>query len=287
MQSLNLSAAWIGMAGYDRPSLNPVVHESISKLLYLPQNSILKVTNDIDLLPTCLEEDGDLDSAVVLVAGTGSVAMSYSKVDGHFHRTHRVGGWGHLLGDDGSAYGIGREALRKTLYSSDVYNVQASQDPSSAIISLPLLSQAVIRHWEELYPESHPGDLLSMILTPDPTLHQTEDAPQAITKQIASVARLVLSMAESDDDARRIVDAGVSSLVDMVTLLVRTGGINPLRSGLVLAGGMMQDEMYRAAFATALKAKCDLFKQTEIVSQPAVTGARYLLRKVMSSSPSI
>lgn len=287
VQSIKLSAVWIGMAGYGRPSLIPAIDESLSKLLNLPQGVKLKITNDIDLLPTCLEDHADLDSAVVVVAGTGSVAMSYSKVDGHFQRTGRVGGWGHLFGDDGSAYGIGREALRTALYSSDIYNIKASQDPDSATESLPRLSQAIMRRLEELYPGSRSRDLLSMILTPDPALHQAEDAAVAITKRIANVARLVLSMANSDDEARRIVDAGVSSLVDMVTLLIRTGGITPLRSGLVLAGGMMQDEMYRAAFVTSLKAKCGTFKRIEGISQPAVTGARYLLRKVTSNTPSI
>jgi N-acetylglucosamine kinase-like BadF-type ATPase len=45
---------------------------------------------------------------MVVIAGTGSVARGRNAVN----REMRVGGWGHLFGDEGSAYWIGREAVR-------------------------------------------------------------------------------------------------------------------------------------------------------------------------------
>jgi N-acetylglucosamine kinase-like BadF-type ATPase len=48
---------------------------------------------------------------IALIAGTGSVAMVRSD-DGH---SMLVGGWGYLLGDEGSGYSIGRAALQHTL----------------------------------------------------------------------------------------------------------------------------------------------------------------------------
>lgn len=45
---------------------------------------------------------------LIVIAGTGSVARG---MDGQ-GREIRVGGWGHLFGDEGSAYGISREAIR-------------------------------------------------------------------------------------------------------------------------------------------------------------------------------
>jgi len=44
---------------------------------------------------------------VAVLAGTGSIALARSE-DG---REGRAGGWGHLLGDEGSGYWLGREAL--------------------------------------------------------------------------------------------------------------------------------------------------------------------------------
>lgn len=42
----------------------------------------------------------------VLISGTGSIALGYEK-----GKRFRVGGWGHVVGDEGSGYAIGRDAL--------------------------------------------------------------------------------------------------------------------------------------------------------------------------------
>ncbi|KAJ8123714.1 hypothetical protein ONZ43_g399 [Nemania bipapillata] len=243
MQNIKLSAAWIGMAGY-----------------------------------ACRT---DLESAVVVVAGTGSIAMSYAKVNGQFQQSHRIGGWGCLLGDDGSGYSIGREAIRTALYSSDIYSIQAGRESAATTQMLPPLSQAIFEHFKKLHPQSEPETLLSTILVPNPALHQTEDATLATTKRIASVAKLVLSMAVSDKEAKRIVVAGISSLVNIVTPLIQAGGIDPAKSGLVLAGGMMLDGLYKTMLTGAIEEKCGKFRHTELVVQPAVIGAQYMLNQML------
>jgi len=48
---------------------------------------------------------------IALIAGTGSIAFGRAP-DG---RTKRCGGWGYLLGDEGSGYSVGRSALWLTL----------------------------------------------------------------------------------------------------------------------------------------------------------------------------
>ncbi|MCS7228840.1 MAG: BadF/BadG/BcrA/BcrD ATPase family protein [Candidatus Kryptonium sp.] len=45
---------------------------------------------------------------IILIAGTGSV-MFAKDIEG---KIHRIGGWGRFIGDEGSAFVIGREALR-------------------------------------------------------------------------------------------------------------------------------------------------------------------------------
>lgn len=52
---------------------------------------------------------------ILLIAGTGSVACGRAE-DG---RVDRVGGWGPLLGDEGSGYALGLEALRRVVRSVD------------------------------------------------------------------------------------------------------------------------------------------------------------------------
>ena len=52
---------------------------------------------------------------VIVMAGTGSVARGANAAG----EEARVGGWGHLFGDEGSAYWIGRAAVRATLGEYD------------------------------------------------------------------------------------------------------------------------------------------------------------------------
>lgn len=61
------------------------------------------VANDVALAFEGALAGGD---GVLVLAGTGSMAWARGPAG-----THRVGGWGDLFGDEGSAYWIGREAL--------------------------------------------------------------------------------------------------------------------------------------------------------------------------------
>ncbi|WP_197528482.1 N-acetylglucosamine kinase [Aeoliella mucimassa] len=63
-----------------------------------------------DVLPYALHGP-DVEQSVAVVAGTGSVAIARQSLNTY----SLVGGWGYLLGDEGSGYAIGREALRLAL----------------------------------------------------------------------------------------------------------------------------------------------------------------------------
>ncbi len=52
-------------------------------------------------------------SGVALIAGTGSFAFGRGEGD----RVVRAGGWGYLLGDEGSGFAMGQEALLRCLPS--------------------------------------------------------------------------------------------------------------------------------------------------------------------------
>jgi N-acetylglucosamine kinase-like BadF-type ATPase len=68
-------------------------------------------------------------SGVVVIAGTGSAA--YIVDDDDCHATH--GGWGYLFGDDGSAFWIAREALRRALRAHEQRRERACMTQASAL----------------------------------------------------------------------------------------------------------------------------------------------------------
>ncbi len=55
------------------------------------------------------------DPGVVVIAGTGSMVLAR----GDSGRWAQVGGWGHLLGDEGSAHWIARESVQAAIASSE------------------------------------------------------------------------------------------------------------------------------------------------------------------------
>lgn len=58
---------------------------------------------------------------IIVISGTGSVARGQDAQG----REMRVGGWGHLFGDEGSAYWIGREAVRAAARETDGFGPRA------------------------------------------------------------------------------------------------------------------------------------------------------------------
>jgi len=52
---------------------------------------------------------------VIVISGTGSIALGVNEAG----QRQRVGGWGWLVGDEGSAMAIGRDGLRAALHDND------------------------------------------------------------------------------------------------------------------------------------------------------------------------
>ena len=71
-------------------------------------------------------------TGIAVIAGTGSVAWGIDPTG----RERRAGGWGYLLGDEGSGYWLGREAVRTVLRS-------AQQNPG---VTPGPLARAVLSH---------------------------------------------------------------------------------------------------------------------------------------------
>ena len=92
----------IGAAGVETGQLKP---QLLSMMRELNPKSIVDLISDALLVLEARLEDRD---GIALIAGTGSVAWGKQG-----RRTHRVGGWGHLIGDLGSGYAIAMQAIRE------------------------------------------------------------------------------------------------------------------------------------------------------------------------------
>jgi N-acetylglucosamine kinase-like BadF-type ATPase len=122
----------------------------------------------------------------VLVAGTGSIAARIE----HHELVSTAGGYGWLLGDEGSAFWLGREAVRATLAALEQ---DALDDLSHAV-----LARAGI-------PDSTPRDRRRRLIT------VVNGAPPV---QLAAYAPLVTTHATAPS-ADRIITAAVRALADL------------------------------------------------------------------------
>lgn len=77
-----------------------------------PVTPVFAAGNDAE--PALVGALGDLEG-FLLIAGTGSIAFGRTRSGNHV----RAGGWGHFLGDEGSAFWIAFEAVKRGLRSSE------------------------------------------------------------------------------------------------------------------------------------------------------------------------
>jgi N-acetylglucosamine kinase-like BadF-type ATPase len=83
----------------------------------LAPGATIRIVHDTELILAA----AGLDHGVALIAGTGSVAWGRTSDCGPAAaRVARAGGWGYLLGDEGSGYWIAREAVRHALRIADL-----------------------------------------------------------------------------------------------------------------------------------------------------------------------
>jgi N-acetylglucosamine kinase-like BadF-type ATPase len=104
-------------------------------------------------------------------------------------------------------------------------------------------------------------------------------------RRIASIAPAVIDVSKEDLNARSIIDRAVHDLVELLQPLHNSRNVDPAHSLLVLAGGLVQSEIFQAKLKSALvdfrsdDTSGELFRQIVCVSDPAAAGAEYLLNE--------
>jgi N-acetylglucosamine kinase-like BadF-type ATPase len=166
-----------------------------------------------------------------------------------------VGGWGHLLGDEGSAYDIGRRAAQAAARAAD------GRGPTTALLQL------VLERWGLTTPRS-------MI---DHVYLTQEKAP------LASLAPGVLALARRGDHvARAIRRHACEELAQAAVAVIDALNVaDPVP--LILGGGLLIHERdLRAAVVARIRRRRALGRVT-LVKEPALWAARSLAARARST----
>lgn len=104
-----IEAICLGMAGVDRPEERELIH-GLLRRLGLRKN--IRIVNDALIALVAGAPEG---IGIVVSSGTGSIAYGVDPTG----ETARSGGWGYLLGDEGSAFWLGHAAVRQGVRAVD------------------------------------------------------------------------------------------------------------------------------------------------------------------------
>jgi N-acetylglucosamine kinase-like BadF-type ATPase len=104
-----VDALCLGIAGVDRQPEREVV-EGVLRRLGVRRS--IRIVNDALIALVAGAPEG---TGIVLISGTGSIAYGVDPGG----KTARSGGWGYLLGDEGSAFWLGHAAVRQGIRAAD------------------------------------------------------------------------------------------------------------------------------------------------------------------------
>ncbi len=180
----NLKAAWLGVAGVDSSATISRLLPHVSTLLSVPTERLI-ISNDTHLLAAPLRLLPDVQTAVVVVAGTGSIVSSFREGPGDAlpEALARVGGWGWILGDEGGGFDVGRTALRALLAEEDSETTGVAVTPGA-------LREKVLKN----FGVAEVMELLAAVYAPD----STSSLPRE--KRLSSLCPLVFEAAFEDGD---------------------------------------------------------------------------------------
>jgi len=242
----DITSVCAGLAGAGRRSV------ARRMTVFLSQEfpaALVQVAPDYEV---ALEVAAGPGPGVVLIAGTGSVAYGRNAAG----ETARAGGYGPWIGDEGSAFEIGRRAV------SAVARARDSDGPITALTQM--ISAAIdCPDWDDL--------LLKIMKNPD-------DVFPKLFPVVAAAAN------SEDSAAKEILFASAIGLGNLAMTVIRRLGMKNQQFPLVKCGGVfghsrMLDSLLDSVLASgALRAKI-----SSLEISPAVGAARMVAR--LSDSP--
>lgn len=234
-----------GVAGAGRVDAQQALADALRAAFGETARSVqIEVVPDAVIAIDAAYDDG---SGVVVIAGTGSMVLA--RTTGGSLR--RAGGWGHVLGDDGSGYALGRAGLRAVAEAFDGgagTALRARVRDRFGIDDRDALLRAVYR---------------------DPF-------------DVSAVAPLVVdAAAKGDEVASSLLSDQVTRLAKQVEWVLGRG--EALAPRITLLGGLLRNDHYAQCLRRALKKRVPDWTVEQLRDDPVV-GALRRARRLQSDT---
>ena len=216
--------------------------EQLTEMLTsLTKATVVEVVGDME---TALIANIEDEAGVLIISGTGAIGYGMDLN----HQTYRSGGWGHLVGDEGSAYWIAMQGLR---YALKGYDGRGSETA---------LYEALKK---ELGVESHQA-LISMIYQVDFN-----------KMKMAALSRVVAQIAdEGDEVARRVLKEAGDELAHLAISVIRKLNFIKLDGFKIICAGsvLVNNDLVRSEFNGKIKLEYPQ-AQVALIEKEAAWGA--------------
>ncbi len=206
-----IQSAGIGIAGASAEHSRDWLIATVEAVL---PGSLLVAASDLEIaLVGALAKR----SGVLLLAGTGSAAFGISPAG----RRLQIGGWGYLLGDPGSSYWIGMQALKQLIDYHDRVGKGVETSTNDALFDTVLRTLGI----------SGPRLIVDW-------LYRSQSPPAT---RIADIARIILNLAEDGNwRAINILQGAAIQLVRQTRTLIRR--LDYPGAEIAFAGGLLDDD---------------------------------------------
>ncbi|MGH9792111.1 MAG: N-acetylglucosamine kinase [Candidatus Acidiferrales bacterium] len=240
-----IAAVCAGMAGAGR---GRVVKRMMAALAQRFPRSDVSVTTDMEVALEAAVGEGQ---GVVLIAGTGSAAFG-RRADG---KMARAGGLGPWIGDEGSAYDIGRRAVMVVAKARDLMGpvtLLAEMIPSALeCANWDALTDRIAKSPDEVFPRIFPLVVEAAEAEDDPAREILFGAAIGLAALAAAVVRRLGLEDEEFVVAKSGGVFGRSAFFDqaveaLVTSAARRARVEPLRVAPAIGAGRMAMRLARA-----------------------------------------
>lgn len=183
---------------------------------------------------------------IILISGTGSIALGQKRTKDGIFMSARSGGYGHLIDDEGSAYAIGRDILALIVQAEDG-RADATILKELVFEHLQLASLADLLGW--LYASSTTKqDVAKLSVYLEQAIEQGEKGARAIAEKAASaLAVLTLTVLKRLQDADLPIAFLGGVLLGNQVIRAKTEAKISLRCGIANIRKAEHDAAYGAA----------------------------------------
>lgn len=237
----DVECAVFGLAGldteHDRTILGAMVQNILTELHIQVDQLLVENDGFAALLGATGGEPG-----ILVIAGTGSIVFGINEAG----ITARAGGWGHRVGDEGSGYWIGKQAITAILKSADGRE-KATQLTDQVLSFLGLPNTDALVNWTY--------------------------GPEYSVEKVGELSRLVSQTAEQGDEvAARILQRAAEELAAAARAVIDRLALTEQKFMMILQGGVLQNARFVREQVEKLVARYSPYVQVDTARRDPVYG---------------